>query len=283
MIIQKLTMENFRQYYGRQTIEFAKSDGNQIVTVICGENGRGKTGIYRAIMLALFGDVKLDQDAKEADIYLANVKAVEEQNCDGHGAFCSVKLCFTYHGDTHTIERKYFAMKDAAGKQKEQLHEVRLVNETSEEEWRSEKDIREIIQQIVDERVKHYFFFDGGERIERLTRVSAQQKQEVTLGIKNLLKIDQVLKSRDVLKKVLSKVNKELEKNSTGDYKKAHREMVNLQERLDKMEHSEEVLEQKKIENNARLAQIDEALSAFDSMKADMKDREVLEMKLGAD
>src|SRR5690625_7014161 len=98
---------------------------------------------------------------------------------------------------------------------------------------------------MIDDRVKHYFFFDG-DRIERLTRVSAQQKQEVAFGIKNLLKIDQVLKSRDVLQKVLTKVKKELEQHSTGDYKKAFREQTNLQEKLEKLERKYQRLEQAK-------------------------------------
>src|SRR5690625_4243562 len=107
MIIQSLEMENFRQYYGSQTIEFASSDSNQIVTVILGENGRGKTGIYRAMMLALFGDVKLIQDAKEANILLANIKAVKEQSELGQGVQCKVKLNFRHHDEQYTVERIY--------------------------------------------------------------------------------------------------------------------------------------------------------------------------------
>ncbi|AXH99226.1 hypothetical protein DV702_05420 [Sporosarcina sp. PTS2304] len=63
---------------------------------------------------------------------------------------------------------------------------------------------------MIDERVKQYFFFDG-KRTERLTRVSASQKVEVATGIKNLLKIDQVVKAKLVLSKLLVKTKKELD------------------------------------------------------------------------
>src|SRR5690625_1779289 len=120
MIIKSLTMDNFRQYYGRQQIEFFHSNTNRVVTVVLGENGRGKTGIYRAMMLALFGDRKLAQDAKEAKIYLANIKAVEESSDNGEGIYVSVQLSFQHHQEDYIIERTYFAMKDDNGEQVEQ-------------------------------------------------------------------------------------------------------------------------------------------------------------------
>lgn len=279
MIIQSLEMENFRQYYGKQTIEFAASDSNQIVTVILGENGRGKTSIYRAMMLALFGDVKLAQDAKEANILLANIKAVDEQHQYGNGVYCKVTLNFRHRNEQFTIQRVYFAMKDEKGTQREELYKVKLVNHTTNEEWDSEKDIQFVIKQIIDERVKHYFFFDG-ERIERLTRVSNQQRQEVTAGIKNLLKIDQVLKAKEILQTLMVKATKELERHSTGDYKKALRELSVLKEKFEQLKIGLTKLEEEEHANHLRLSEIDHALQTYHSMRDKMKEREELEGEL---
>jgi len=183
LIIQSIQMSNFRQFHGVQTIEFAQSEDNKLVTVILGENGRGKTGIYRAMMFALFGNIHLSQDATEADILLANIKAVEEQETSP----CSVSLNFIHQKEHYMIKRTYFAMKDDKGKQIEEPHSVYMINHATKEEWHSDKEVSSVVDQIIDERVKHYFFFDG-ERIERLTRSSPQQRQEVNAGIKNLLK-----------------------------------------------------------------------------------------------
>lgn len=54
MIIESLTLENFRQFRGKHTLRF--SHGKKNVTVVLGENGRGKTGLFRALMFCLFGD-----------------------------------------------------------------------------------------------------------------------------------------------------------------------------------------------------------------------------------
>ena len=177
------------------------------------------------------------------------------------------------------MERVYFAMKDTDGVQKEEFHSVWMKNHSTGEEWLTEQDIRHVIQSIIDERVKHYFFFDG-ERIERLTRVSAQQKREVALGIKNLLKIDHVLKAKQVLQKILAKVKKELEKHSTGDYKKALREMSQLQAQLENLEKEYEEGEQQKSARDSRQAEIDEKLLAYESMAENMKERDQLEIQL---
>src|SRR5699024_6191819 len=133
--------------------------------------------------------------------------------------------------------------------------------------------------QIIDDRVKHYFFFDG-ERIERLTRVSPQQRQEVTDGIKNLLKIDQILKTQQVFNKLLSDTTKELEQLSTGDYKKALREMNHLNEKLAGIQSESTELEQYDAKNFVRLAEINEALKEYQMMSTSIKERENLENDL---
>ena len=63
MILHKMIIENFRQFRGKQQIDFfIPTLPDQNVTVVFGENGRGKTGLYRAIMFCLFGERRLSQD-----------------------------------------------------------------------------------------------------------------------------------------------------------------------------------------------------------------------------
>ncbi|MFW6030852.1 MAG: AAA family ATPase [Halanaerobiales bacterium] len=54
MKLKSIEVSNFKQYYGKQRIEFAGNEEDlKNVTVIYGENGRGKTSLYRALMFAL--------------------------------------------------------------------------------------------------------------------------------------------------------------------------------------------------------------------------------------
>ena len=73
MKLLKMELENFRQYYGKQSIEFA-SNNRENTTIIFGENGKGKTGIYRAIMFVLFGSTHISQDSENEKIHLTNFK-----------------------------------------------------------------------------------------------------------------------------------------------------------------------------------------------------------------
>ena len=54
MIIQSIEMNNFRQYVGRQKIEFS-TDKEKNVTVLIGVNTSGKTTIIRAFEWCLYG------------------------------------------------------------------------------------------------------------------------------------------------------------------------------------------------------------------------------------
>ncbi len=64
MRIKRLDLCNFRQFRDLQTIEFSGASPTDAhnVTVVCGENGRGKTGLYRALMYCLYGQRELDQE-----------------------------------------------------------------------------------------------------------------------------------------------------------------------------------------------------------------------------
>ncbi len=275
MIIDSLEMNNFRQYYGSQSIQFASSEDEQIVTIILGENGRGKTGIYRAIMLAFFGDTKLEQDSHEANIILTNIKALEEQP---EGVQSTVSIVFRHVQNTYRLTRTYFARKESDGIIHEQLFAVSLVNESTNETYSKEQEIQMVIREIVDERVKHYFFFDG-ERIERLTRVSLQQREEIATGIKNLLKIDSVMKSKKVLNKVLSEVKKELEHHSKGEYKKAIMELSKKEQRQEQLNNHQETSRKQRIGHETRINAIDEQLKKYDEMRTSLSQRAELEKK----
>ena len=54
MKLERITLENFRQYFGKQRLEFSR-DPQKNVTVIHGVNGAGKTSMFLAINWCLYG------------------------------------------------------------------------------------------------------------------------------------------------------------------------------------------------------------------------------------
>ena len=54
MILERLVLENFRQFKGRQEILFSDLQEHN-VTVVHAENGFGKTTLLKALLWALYG------------------------------------------------------------------------------------------------------------------------------------------------------------------------------------------------------------------------------------
>ena len=55
MILDSMALDNFRQYYGRQRLQFARRN-KQNVTVIHGINGAGKTSLFLALNWCLYDE-----------------------------------------------------------------------------------------------------------------------------------------------------------------------------------------------------------------------------------
>ncbi|MBY6277208.1 MULTISPECIES: AAA family ATPase [Bacillota] len=277
MIINRLTLHNFRQFYGTQTLEFGNQSNNQLVTIILGENGRGKTGVYRAILFALYGDLLLEQDSSDSEVILTNIKALQEDYNNEHkGVVCKVSLDFHHEREHFLIERSIYSIMENNEKVIERLKDVKLYHYEQEKMIHDEDQINQMINKMLDARVKNYFFFDG-ERIERLTRASLQQRNEIATGIKNLLKIDHLLKTKDVLVHVQKQVTKELQKHSTGEYQKKLKEKLRLDEELEKNRKEKSQLFQQLSSVEASIISIDEKLNMFQEKIDEIGKRKELE------
>ncbi|KAF0197162.1 MAG: SMC domain-containing protein [Bacillota bacterium] len=292
MRLQSIELKNFRQFYGKQTLEFAGASmqDETNVTVIYGDNGRGKTGLFRALMFALFGERVLDQDKNydQADsfdakrLYLVNLVALEEDGRQGTEAY--VKVRFAHDNMQYEMTRKLYGILSDDGIVNEEdaglcLYIKDVTGNTKVLDHDCADDINALIAQILDRRVKDYFLFDG-ERIERLTKATTIQRKEIARGIKSLLRIDELFKAEEAVKLLDAKITKELEKVSTGEYRKK------LQMR-DELLQSEVTLEndltQKEDERETaeeHLRLIDHELDRFKDKVTLLEKRKTLENRL---
>lgn len=226
MILHKMIVENFRQFRGRQEVEFlAPFLPHHNVTVVFGENGRGKTGLFRAIMFCLFGERRLSQDGDvpREELQLVNVSVLEANA--GQPVRTSVELEFTHKGQSYRLRRAILGMQD--GKRIiEEEDEKRLFVITSDGNTKTipTTEIDVVIDNILDRRVKDYFLFDG-EKIERLTRASIEQRREISAGIRNLLNVDAL----ETAIRAVGRVSKELERELSNS---SHEELSRLLKRL---------------------------------------------------
>ncbi len=212
MELNYIEMSNFRQYYGNHRLDFAKGEKN--ITLILGENNAGKTGIYRALIYALYGDRSLPQDEK-AQINLVNFDAI-----DDHGPVkASVRVSLSHGGFDYIVERGLYGSKYGDDYVQENNEDVSLkvVDDKGKEEVYSNADrekIEKTINNILDENIKEFFLFDG-EKMETLARTDNKSKKEVKDGIIKLMQIDQLERLGDILAKATSSQLKRL-RNQAG-------------------------------------------------------------------
>lgn len=281
MILHKLTLENFRQFRDKQEIEFlVPSKEDATVTVVFGENGRGKTGLFRAVMFCLFGERRLSQDGDVPieELQLVNVSALEAN--PGKPVRTVVELEFTHRENTYRLRRAILGMQDE-GKVIEEEDEIRMfVTKPGGNTLQvPTTEINGVVDSILDRRVKDYFLFDG-EKIERLTRASIEQRREISAGIRNLLTVDAL----ESAIKAVGRVAKTLEKELSGA---SHEELSRLLKKLGDNEEEQTQARSSldKLADEIRLARqeidkTDKDLEKFNEIRHLIERRKSLEKEL---
>ena len=198
MKLVAIRLLNFRQFFGSQEINFGEGL-NDIVTVIFGENGRGKTGLFRAVMFCLFNERKLlqDSDTDISEITLINTYALEKNG--EIETKCYVEIEFSHKSRQYILRRQMIGIKES-NRIVVQEDGVSLTTTDLDGNTKifNQDDVDSEIQNILDIRIKDYFLFDG-ERIERLTRASAEQRKEISSGIRKLLNIDALERAKQAI------------------------------------------------------------------------------------
>lgn len=198
MRILSMELENFRQYYGKQPIHFASGDRN--ITIIFGENGKGKTGIFRALMFALYNATHIQQDNPSEKIHLVNLRLLDEKP----GTLCkaSVTVLFEHNGKKYGISRSIAAVK-ANNRIQERSGSVKFVEFDDDGNYSPTPiedtiEVAKMMNQILDEDIKDFFLFDG-EKIDTLAKTNDRVKREVKSAIFKLLQIDNVEEAHALL------------------------------------------------------------------------------------
>lgn len=291
MILKAMRIENFRQFKGHQEIMFAGGSSrnrSRCITVLYGENGRGKTGIFRALMFALYGDSRLSQDehGKAGEISLVNRHELEGH--PGQPVKALVELEFSHNGSEYRVHRELHAVKKKNGEIAEQPGEALLQVQGPDgntQTWDEPEGIRRQINDVLDYRVREYFLFDG-EKIERLTRANIEQRREVAAGIRNLLNIDDLQKAISAAEKLCRELDDEVKSKSTGELQQVIQDINQKEDACHLIEDSVSTAEEElkhvqreKRDTDEKLAQymeirgLVEERKRVESDKADLGDR----------
>ena len=241
MIIKSLTMENFRQYKGRQEVRFS-CEPDKNVTVIIGNNTSGKTTLVQAFLWCLYNEVSFD--SKE----LLNVEVRSEMS-PGQPIRVAVLIVLVHSGMEYCIQREQQYTKDYSGRisnGRTTVLSVSYKDETGNTVSLPHSEQEDTINKILPKDLSDYFFFDG-ERIEKIS-----DKKNVGNAVRGLMGLDIIKKAMDHLdpnrrNSAVSQMRNNLDTGSDSDSaklkSKLNQEQKNLEEYEKELAKKQEELE----------------------------------------
>lgn len=179
MLIKSITLNNFRQFKGKQTVIFS-TDVDKNVTVLLGDNTFGKTTILQAFNWCLYGVADFPKDSNPdflLNLEVANEQAGVQQKCEVY-----VELILE-HKDTEYIVLRKQAYIDRAYGNWNALNSQLAVSykENGITKQVREGEERNIINGILPQSLSGYFFFDT----ERVSDIST--RKDLSEAVRGLL------------------------------------------------------------------------------------------------
>lgn len=250
MILERLVIENFRQFKGRQEIVFSDlRDRN--VTIVHAENGFGKTTLLKALLWVLYGKDGLKDDFEKPDSILHEGLAYRAK--DPSAVAATVELAFKHDNDRYILTRQLTLAQQRLDAGKANLTLVAMKDGQTFSLDRPQQRI----QAIVPDGISGFLFFNG-ERINYLAeeRNSAQVTEAIhqMLGLKLLRTTIDDLRHPNVRGKLRSE-----QKDSTSEEK---RELI---ERLADLEAEATELVGKRAQTLGNLGAIAAELETVDA------------------
>lgn len=261
MLLKRMHLNNFRQFFGDQTIEFSV-DPEKNVTVIMGENGSGKTTLAQAFTWCLYGETDFD------DKVVLNKKVAQNIGPSGED-IVKVELALNHMGTDYTMIREQKYTTDSVGQLKRpnnSTFKIMYKNTDGQQEFVKENETDLRMKEILPKELSKYFFFDG-ERIGNMSKeIRKGKSQEFAEAVKRLLGLSAFSAALEHLDGRGNSVIKSYEsdyddKNDSkiGDYKKriqnCDTELEVIEDRLKEIEKEYAIARDKADEYDLKIAE----------------------------
>lgn len=269
MILERLIIENFRQFHGRQELTFSMLKRKN-VTVIHAENGFGKTALLNALLWGFYGHDGLTEKFEKPHSIIHEDLA--HSSGDPHDIEARVTIFFRDDDEKYTLTRSL-----TLAQQKDDSRKTNIQLEVQRDGQPFEFDRPQwTIESLMPSGISQYLFFDG-EGIEHLAmeKNSGQIRNAIyqMLGLKLLEAAIADLNHANVRGRLV----KELKENTDEDTVRMIEREQKLVEQIDSLKQRRKACG----ENQAALAKeidgINKKLEANREARALQQQRQNLE------
>ena len=262
-------MVNFRQFYGRQSVEFSR-DKNQNVTVIHGANGSGKTTILNAFLWLFYDDITLPKNDK-----IASERAMAEVEPNGT-VEVQVRLLFTHDNIEYTATRSKTVRRTHTGdftgtEVRSDIH-LEYVDEVGNRKERG--NASDSLQNILPNRLREIFFFDG-ETIDELSKIGSQEK--IQTAIQNMMGLTRLERAQKHLETVRKRFENEVSRYSSTEITTLYDKRNKLKNQKESLSDELENIRNSKAHTKDELKKVEQRLSELEDSRNLQKEREQLE------
>jgi len=279
--IAKLTMTNFKRFYGKHEIDLlTKPELDKNLILIGGDNGRGKTSIHEAINYVLYEDGDLPNIHTRPNYLKAVSDRLNRRALDEGQPDYSVSIdLIVSSGDAARhlfIERRWDVNVDSRSVKQPIL----IIEENGRPiDWIEDNPsaYQDFLRHVIPPRIAPFFLFDG-ERIQEFAEVEKEGRRMIE-AIEDILHITVYKTLRDDIKKhVIDYIDKnEVKRKETKDYYKILEDAERIESELD--EKKNELVEVKReLEDlNREQRVIEDELRRIASPHASKRDELILE------
>lgn len=206
MLIKKLVLNNFRQYIGRQEIEFS-ADPEKNVTVLIGVNTSGKTTLVRAFEWILYNKNEFDDKVLLNKNVADSMQVGETQEVYG-------TLVLEHNGKEYEMTRRQvYTCTGSTVRPSASSAVIMYLQPDGQTRTQIGSDFDSNIERILPRALSGYFFF-GGERVG-----SISSREDIESSVKGLMGLDVLCNAMAHLRTVINRLKKSMDFSGDKDAK----------------------------------------------------------------
>lgn len=209
MILEKVTIENFRQFLGRQELYFSTAP-NRNVTLVHAENGFGKTALLNALLWGFYGHEGLSEDLPRKENIIHEGTAARSRTPSATSA--KVTIWFSHDTEKYRLERELTLEQQRLDSKKTDL----VLEITRDGMPFQERHAQQRVLALMPAGISEFLFFNG-EGIEHLAR--EENSEKITDAIRQMLGLKLLQTGIEDLRhrSVLGKLRDELRERTSAE------------------------------------------------------------------